>query len=132
MTLETHRTRTATWIAHGCCAALLVTGVATRAVAADATPGTLTRKVSFAGLNLNRQADVELLYRRIAGAASQVCDPVHVSPDLQSKFRVRHCVEDSIARAVAEIHAPALTRYYAQRMQQMAAPAASEAFSDAR
>ena len=112
MTFKTHHNPTAARIAQVACAALCVTGVASGAYAAEPTDDILTREVSLAGLNLTRQADVERLYLRIAGAADQVCEPVSAA-SLEARLRVKRCVADAIARTVADVNAPALTRYYA-------------------
>jgi UrcA family protein len=100
------------------CVAFGVSGITSHALAADALDRIPTREVSFAGLNLTRHADVELLYRRIAAAASQVCDTVPGPVDLGTKVRVKRCTSEAIARAVADVDVPALTQYYAVKTNQ--------------
>jgi UrcA family protein len=118
MTSKNPQTRTAARIGLIACAAFGVSGVTRHAHAADATSEIPTREVSFAGLNLTKPADVEVLYRRIAAAASQVCDTVAGPLPLETKFRVKRCMSETIARAVADVDAPALTQYYAVKMHQ--------------
>ncbi len=124
MTFKTHHTQTAARLALVACAALCVSGVASGAYAADPTDDIHMREVSLAGLNLARQADVERLYRRIAGAARWGCEPVSPPPMLEAKLRVKRCVAEAIARAVADVNAPALTRYYAMKTHQAEATVA--------
>lgn len=75
----------------------------------DAVPA---RDINYADLNLSRPADAALLYRRIEGAASMVCE-VYSSRDLARNLRFRHCVANAIDRAVADVHAPLLTQRHA-------------------
>ena len=118
MTSKNPQTRTAARIGMIACVAFGVSGITSHAYAADASNEVATRDVSFAGLNLTKPADVEVLYRRIAAAASQVCDTVAGPLPLETKFRVKRCMSDTIARAVADVDAPALTQYYAAKTHQ--------------
>jgi UrcA family protein len=99
--------------------------VTARAQGGDPKTEPLMRTVSYAGLKLTRPADdVALLYGRIAAAADLVCDPVAVGSDTAAKLRVKRCVAESIARAVADVNSPALSRYYAAKTPQMEASVA--------
>jgi len=118
MTSNKHQTRTVARIGAMACAAFCVSGMTGRAYAADPSAEIPTREVSFAGLNLTRQADVQLLYRRIAAAASKVCDPTAGPMALEARFRVKRCAAEAIARAVADVDSPALTQYHALKTQQ--------------
>ena len=69
--------------------------------------------VSYAELNLNSNAGAEKLYHRIVGAAERVCGPPVDNTNMFGVFSRRRCVSEAIARAVAEVDAPALTRYFA-------------------
>lgn len=118
MTLTNTQNRTAARIGAMACAMFCVSGITSHAHAADASNGVSIREVSFAGLNLTKQADVQVLYRRIAAAANQVCDTVAGPTALETKFRVKRCTAETIARAVADVDAPALTQYYAAKTHQ--------------
>lgn len=118
MTLEKFQNRTVARVAVLACAAFCANGITRPAHAADASIEVPTRQVSFAGLNLTKPGDVEVLYRRIAAAASQVCDTVAGPLPLETKFRVKRCMAETIARAVADVDAPALTQYYATKTHQ--------------
>lgn len=76
------------------------------------TDDVLAKQINYADLNLTRATDVALLYRRIEGAASLVCD-VYSSRDLARNLRYRHCMADAIDRAVVDVHAPLLTQRHA-------------------
>jgi UrcA family protein len=118
MTSRNPQTRTVARVGVIACAVFGVSGITSHALAADALDQVPTREVSFAGLNLTKHADVERLYRRIAAAASQVCDTVPGPVDLATRVRVKRCTSEAIARAVADVDAPALTQYYAAKTQQ--------------
>jgi UrcA family protein len=82
----------------------------------SAAPGAAIaqEKVSYADLNLSRPEGAARLYRRIERAAAKVC----VTPNdrqLSNRARRDSCIEQAIARAVAAVGAPALTRYTAER-----------------
>lgn len=124
MAFNTHHNPKAMRIAQVLCAALCLTGFASGVYATDPTDGNPTREVSFAGLNLTKPADVERLYRRIAGAAAQVCEPVGGEAMLARKLRAKQCVAEAIARAIGDVNAPALTRYYAMKTGQAEATVA--------
>jgi len=72
--------------------------------------------VKYADLDLRRHGGVIELYRRIEKAARAVCAPRFATPSTSAVPDA--CLMDAIARAVAEINEPALTRYFAIRMQQ--------------
>jgi UrcA family protein len=76
--------------------------------------------VKYADLDLRRHAGVIELYRRIDQAARAVCAPRSATPSAPTVPDA--CLRDAIARAVAEINEPALTRYFAIRMQQQRPP----------
>lgn len=87
-------------------------GPLSAAEAPDNAPRTLT--VHYADLNLSSARGVEQLYSRIAAAARQVC----VEPDsksLKSSIEMRICTNQSIERAVAAVHVPALTALHAAK-----------------
>jgi UrcA family protein len=71
-----------------------------------------SRRVSFADLDLTRSVEAAILYSRIKSAAGEVCEPVVVGRPLASLAGTHQCVAESIARAVADVNAPALTSYH--------------------
>jgi len=79
------------------------------------------KHINFADLNLNRATDVALLYQRIEGAATLVCD-LYSSRDLARNLRFRHCMADAIDRAVADVHAPLLTQRHAALTKRQIVP----------
>jgi UrcA family protein len=82
------------------------------AAAAAVEPGEVaTRRVNFADLDLTRSAGVTVLYARIKSAAGEVCQPVNAR-EVESVMRSNRCTQQAIARAVADVNAPALTSYY--------------------
>jgi UrcA family protein len=83
------------------------------AAAAEPSPEFLTRHVNYSDLDLTRKAGAASLYSRIKSAARAVCDPIGGDVFQQSYSRMHGCVEQAIARAVADVNAPALTSYHA-------------------
>jgi UrcA family protein len=76
-----------------------------------------TRTVCFADLDLTRSAGVAVLYARIQSAAREVCEPL-IARALESVERSHRCTEQAIARAVADVNAPALTSHYLAKTRQ--------------
>jgi UrcA family protein len=67
--------------------------------------------VSYKDLNLNSNEGTRVLYRRIQGAANQVCGKVETR-DLQGERVHKACFERAISQAVAAVNSPMLTRVY--------------------
>ena len=80
--------------------------------------------VTYADLDLTHRAGVMELYRRIEDAARAVCSS-HAAA-VPTRPEEDGCLLDAIARAVAEVDQPALTRYFAARLQQRPNAAARE------
>jgi UrcA family protein len=74
-----------------------------------------TRIVKYGDLDLARSAGAATLYSRIQNAANAVCEPAMSLGARGSTLLSRHCVDESIARAVADVNAPALTSYYVSK-----------------
>ena len=87
--------------------ATMLVGV-TQAAAAGDFP---KQDVNYKDLNLNSNAGIQVLYKRIQGAANQVCGKVDVR-DLQGMSVQKACVERAISDAVAAVNSPTLTRVY--------------------
>ena len=65
--------------------------------------------VRFQDLNLNTDAGVQVLYKRIHGAANQVCGNFNVR-DLEGARIHKACVERAVADAVATVNNQMLTK----------------------
>jgi UrcA family protein len=77
------------------------------------------RVVSYADLDLTRSEDAAALYRRIKAAAQVVCDRQN-SRAIEVVAGVRRCKEEVTARAVADVNAAELTRYYTAHRERVA------------
>jgi UrcA family protein len=66
--------------------------------------------VSYADLNLESEADAAILLSRIESAARQVCGVGRGLIPIELKFHLQACANEAIARAVADVKAPLLTR----------------------
>jgi len=113
MIRKTCRNRHRTWVALLPCAIVSLGCFASAADASDVSHDPLARTVSFAGLKLSRESDVKLLYGRIHAAAELVCAPLAIGGPIEATLRSQRCIRESVARAIADVNAPALTRYYA-------------------
>jgi UrcA family protein len=85
------------------------------AVAAVAPPDEVpSRRVTYADLDLTRNAGVAVLYARIKSAAREVCLPVYswVAEDTKA---TQQCREQALARAITDVNTPALTSYYLEK-----------------
>jgi UrcA family protein len=67
--------------------------------------------VTYRDLNLNSNAGIQVLYKRIQGAANQVCGKIDLR-DLQGMSVKKACVERAISDAVAAVNSPMLTRVH--------------------
>ncbi|TLY72799.1 MAG: UrcA family protein [Gammaproteobacteria bacterium] len=89
----------------------------TLAAATEMTADVRTRVVQFADLDLTRSAGVMVLYARIKSAAREVCEPINARA-LAASQAAHECLAESIARAVADVNAPALTGYHLAKTAQ--------------
>ena len=89
-------------------------GTSTMVHAADESPGSepMKKTVTYGDLNLANAQGVEQLYRRIVGAARQVCVGLD-GRSLIEKEQFSICIKQSIARAVTAVDQPALTALHA-------------------
>lgn len=76
----------------------------------DAIP---QRAVSYADLDLNEAAGVEILYGRIRAAARSVCGATTSQP--LTVLAGQECAREALAGAVAKADIPSLTAYHARR-----------------
>ena len=75
--------------------------------------GRLVQQVKYSDLNLSNADGAKALYRRLSVAAAQVCAPLRDVPVRASKHTA--CIDQAMARAVADVNAPALTEYFTAR-----------------
>jgi UrcA family protein len=94
-----------TFVAFAALSATMLAGVTNAAEAGDVAP---QQAVTYKDLNLNSNAGIQILYKRIEGAASQVCGNVD-SRDLRAMSAKKACVERAISNAVAAVNSPMLT-----------------------
>jgi UrcA family protein len=71
-----------------------------------------TKIVRFADLNLNSRQGVEALYRRIQGAARDVCEPLEHAGGRIPSSAWQACVANAVRTAVQGVDRPLLTAYY--------------------
>ena len=76
-----------------------------------AAPDFPKQAVSYKDLNLDSNAGIQVLYKRIQGAANQVCGKADIR-DLQGMSVQKACVARAISGAVAAVNSPTLTRVY--------------------
>jgi UrcA family protein len=75
-----------------------------------------SRVVKFADLDLSHSPGAAVLYTRIRSAAKAVCLPEY-NWLMEMREISGQCREQAIARAVADVNAPALTAYYQGRTE---------------
>src|SRR5262249_37940153 len=68
--------------------------------------------VSFADLNLDNPAGIQVLMGRIAAAARAVCGPQPTIRDLRQLGAYNDCVKDATDRAVASVGSPRVAETY--------------------
>jgi UrcA family protein len=106
------RNRINCWVLAALATAFLaVTSTAVHAADASGSEP-MKRTVTYGDLNLANAQGAEQLYRRVVGAARQVCESLD-GRSLQEKVQFSICVRESIARAVAVVDQPALTALHA-------------------
>src|SRR5690242_12549609 len=68
-------------------------------------------RVSYVGLDLRQPQGVQVLLRRVKGAAATVCSqsPWNVGTDINSIERYDRCYRQAVRQAVSEMNNPALT-----------------------
>jgi len=85
-----------------------VVPLAGRAAQADAT---VSRRVSFAGIDLNTPQAAHAAYVRLKSAARAVCsgsDPVYTAPS----WMYRECIEDALAKVIRNTHRPLMSHAF--------------------
>ncbi len=99
----------------GAVAALLLTAWQAAAVGASLDgAGAPTRPIAvkYSDLDLNRTADVRVLYQRIRQAAQTSCGISEITGSHLKLPSWQQCVAGAIDRTVAQVDRPALTAYH--------------------
>ena len=69
--------------------------------------------VRYSDLNLDSNAGVKTLYRRLTGAAKSVCGKFNQRP-LEHRMRWRQCYEQALGAAVVYVNVPSLATLHAR------------------
>lgn len=94
------------------CVVALMTAVSLVFSTAKADEAPPSRTVGFADLNLSSEAGAAALYKRIQGAARNVCPGDDTSRQLDQIAVRNRCIEDAVARAVRKVNDESLSTYY--------------------
>lgn len=92
--------------------------LAATSAAASSSYDVATRTVRFRDLNLNNRNDVVTLYARIKAAAIEVCERTD-SRSIVTLFAERHCKEQAISRAVADVQSSQLMTFHMAMTDQL-------------
>jgi UrcA family protein len=87
-------------------------------IRSPADPDVRTKVVRYGELNLQSDAALVILYKRITVAADYVCSPYVDRTNLGMIVKWRDCRRSAILRAVADVGQPRLTHYVAQIMHE--------------
>jgi UrcA family protein len=100
-----------TWAILAAVSTTMLVGVTQAAGSGDNVP---KQEVTYQDLNLNSNAGIHVLYKRIQGAANKVCGEVDAR-NLQGMRIKRACLNRAISQAVAAVNSPMLTRVYLEK-----------------
>jgi UrcA family protein len=100
-----------TWAILAAVSTTMLVGVTQAAGLGDNIP---KQEVAYRDLNLNSNAGIHVLYKRIQGAANEVCGEVDAR-NLQGMRIKRACLNRAISQAVAAVNNPMLTRVYLEK-----------------
>jgi UrcA family protein len=99
------------------CGLALAIGASGTAVAGESDAALEAVRVSYADLNLSNPADSAVMLDRLRGAALEACGaPVQSVKDWRWAVRRSDCFKESMARAVAQLHSPALSQAYGRQL----------------
>ncbi len=93
-------------------AATVLAGASQAQTASQFAPAGKETAVTYADLDLSREAGAQILIQRMRAAAAKVCGP---APDLRQMEMHRvyvACVNDTLQRSVASVNAPVVTSLY--------------------
>ena len=85
-------------------------------LAADAsvTEGSHSYLVRYADLDLSKTAGAAAVYSRISHAARIVCQSLDGRP-LDMAVKYRSCLQQAVAKAVADVNSPLVSQYHESR-----------------
>ncbi|HEU4627647.1 MAG TPA: UrcA family protein [Steroidobacteraceae bacterium] len=90
---------------------LVLASVASSFAMADNVVTVKSETVRYDDLRLISAVGAAVLYGRLRGAAERACSPLDgKSAQLVSRYRA--CVDEAVAKAVAQVNEPVLTKYY--------------------
>jgi len=72
------------------------------------------KKVTYGDLNLDTDAGARVLYRRLRGAAGEVCTPLE-SIDTVLKAGWRACIDQAMNSAIGSVNKPTVTALRSRR-----------------
>jgi UrcA family protein len=93
-------------------ATLLAVAAGSQALAADPVVTIKTETVRFDDLRLISNVGAAQLYARMSRAAERACDGPIDTSQLARYARYRACVDEAIAKAVADVNHPVLNGFY--------------------
>jgi UrcA family protein len=76
-----------------------------------------TKVVRFSDLNLNKREGVQVLYRRLQGAARDVCGPAESTGARIPSAEWRACLASAVKAAVQGVDQPLLTAYHVEQTE---------------
>lgn len=91
-------------------AALAAIGLTGMAQATTTARTVYQQVVPYGDLNLANETDAAILHGRIKAAARNVCGVKQMLIPIELKSPLHACVENAMARAIADVNAPTLTR----------------------
>ncbi len=98
------------------CAAVLMGALLCGSALADGnTDRTPSMAVNYSDLNLKSQAGVAALYKRLARAASEVCQLPQGTHQIVIESQLKACRADTTDRAVMQANLPALTAMHCEK-----------------
>jgi UrcA family protein len=90
---------------------LLVVAGSSLAMAADPVVAVKTETVRYGDIRLISAVGAAVLYGRLSSAAERACGgPIETVP-LAQRVRFKQCVDEAVAKAVADVNNPMLTWY---------------------
>jgi len=107
---NTTNTLRMTWVTLAALSATMLVGVS-HAATQDNVP---KQEVTYQDLDLNGNAGVQALYRRIHVAADQVCGRTDARELARSQVK-KVCVERAVSEAVATVNSSNLTRVHLEK-----------------
>jgi UrcA family protein len=99
------------------CTLAAATAVAGQAAAGESDAALEAVRVSYADLNLSNPSDSAVMLERLRGAAMEACGaPVQSVKEWRWAVRRSDCFKESMARAVSQLHSPALSQAYSRQL----------------